>query len=92
LAALSNRPGSPPTLKTKLNPNRTKSMKTYSFKVILEPDEDSDGILPAVTPSARRLSVCGGSTFGESREAALKNINEVVPMIVQEPHRRLRKS
>lgn len=60
------------------------SMKTYNFKVILEPDEDFDGNPSgwhAFCPAHERL---GGSTFGETREAALKNINEVVRMIVQE--------
>ena len=59
-------------------------MKTYNFKVILEPDEDFDGNPSgwhAFCPALERL---GGSTFGETREEALRNINEVVRMIVQE--------
>ncbi len=59
-------------------------MKTYNFKVVIEPDEDFDGNPAgwhAYCPALERL---GGSTWGETRELALKNINEVVHMIVQE--------
>ncbi|HTU48914.1 MAG TPA: type II toxin-antitoxin system HicB family antitoxin [Bryobacteraceae bacterium] len=59
-------------------------MKTYNFKVVIEPDEDFDGKPAgwhAYCPALERL---GGSTWGETRELALKNINEVVHMIVQE--------
>jgi predicted RNase H-like HicB family nuclease len=59
-------------------------MKTYNFKVVIEPDEDFDGNAAgwhAYCPALERL---GGSTWGETREVALKNINTVVHMIVQE--------
>jgi predicted RNase H-like HicB family nuclease len=59
-------------------------MKTYNFKVVIEPDEDFDGNPAgwhAYCPALERL---GGSTWGETREVALKNINTVVHMIVQE--------
>jgi predicted RNase H-like HicB family nuclease len=59
-------------------------MKTYNFKVVLEPDEDFDGNASgwhAYCPALERL---GGSTWGETREEALKNIGEVVHMIVEE--------
>jgi predicted RNase H-like HicB family nuclease len=59
------------------------AMKTYNFKVVIEPDEDFDGN-PAgwhvYCPALERL---GGSTWGETREEALKNINEVVRMVVE---------
>lgn len=59
-------------------------MKTYNFKVVIEPDEDFDGNRSgwhAYCPALERL---GGSTWGETRDEALKNIGEVVRMIVQE--------
>jgi predicted RNase H-like HicB family nuclease len=60
------------------------AMKTYNFKVVIEPDEDFDGNPSgwhAYCPALERL---GGSTWGETREEALKNINDVVHMIVEE--------
>ena len=53
-------------------------MKTYIFKVVLEPDEDRwSAHCPALFPQ-------GAATWGNTREEALKHINEVVQMIVQE--------
>ncbi|MSV34602.1 MAG: type II toxin-antitoxin system HicB family antitoxin [Bryobacterales bacterium] len=58
-------------------------MKTYSFKVVVEPDEDSQGNAAwhAYCPA---LEGVGGATSGRTREEALSNINEVIHMIVQE--------
>ena len=53
-------------------------MKTYTFKVVVEPDE---GGYHAYCPALRRY---GAVTQGSSQEDALKNINEVVQMIVDE--------
>jgi predicted RNase H-like HicB family nuclease len=58
-------------------------MKTYSFKVIVEPDEDAQGN-PAWYAYCPALESVGGATSGRTREEALSNINEVVHMIVQE--------
>ena len=58
-------------------------MKTYSFKVVIEPDEDSEGN-PAWHAYCPALVNIGAATSGRTREEALKNINEVVRMIVQE--------
>ena len=58
-------------------------MKTYSFKVVVEPDEDADGN-PAWHAYCPALVNIGAATSGRTREEALKNINEVVRMIVQE--------
>jgi len=58
-------------------------MKTYSFKVVLEPDEDAQGN-PAWYAYCPALETVGGATSGRTREEALKNINDVVQMIVQE--------
>ncbi len=56
-------------------------MKTYSFKVIVEPDEDANGE-PAWHAYCPALESVGGATSGRNREE--ENINEVVRMIVQE--------
>ena len=58
-------------------------MKTYTFKVVVEPDEDAQGN-PAWHAYCPALSRVGGATSGRTREEALKNINEVVRMIVEE--------
>jgi len=53
-------------------------MKTYTFKVVVEPDE---GGYHAYCPALRRY---GAVTQGATPEEALKNINEVVQMIMDE--------
>jgi predicted RNase H-like HicB family nuclease len=58
-------------------------MKTYSFKVVLEPDEDAQGN-PAWFAYCPALESVGGATSGRTREEAIRNVNEVVRMIVQE--------
>jgi predicted RNase H-like HicB family nuclease len=60
------------------------AMKTYNFKVVIEPDEDFDGNPSGWHVYCPALEKLGGSTWGETREEALKNINEVVRMIVEE--------
>ncbi len=58
-------------------------MKTYSFRVVVEPDEDALGnrAWHAYCPA---LESIGAATSGRTRDEALKNINEVVRMIVEE--------
>jgi predicted RNase H-like HicB family nuclease len=53
-------------------------MNTYGFPVSLEPDEEG---WRAFYPPWEEI---GASTWGESREEALKNIQEVLAMIVEE--------
>jgi predicted RNase H-like HicB family nuclease len=53
-------------------------MKTYAFKVVVEPDE---GGYHAYCPALRHL---GAVTQGVTEEEALKNIDEVIHMIVDE--------
>ena len=53
-------------------------MKTYVFRVKLEPDEEG---WRAFYPPLEEL---GASTWGESQEAALNHIKEVLTMIVEE--------
>lgn len=58
-------------------------MKTYSFKVVIEPDEDAQGN-PAWHAYCPALERVGASTSGSTKQEALVKINEVVHMIVQE--------
>jgi predicted RNase H-like HicB family nuclease len=51
-------------------------MKTYLFQVVVEPDGDE---WFAYCPALRAL---GGATCGRTREDALRNIQEVVGMVV----------
>ncbi len=53
-------------------------MKTYVFRVELEPDDEG---WRAFYPP---LEEFGASTWGESQEAALEHIQEVLTMIVEE--------
>ncbi len=50
----------------------------YTFRVVVEPDK---GGFHAYCPAPRRL---GAVTQGSTHEEALKNINEVVRMVVDE--------
>ena len=53
-------------------------MKPYVFKVVIEPDEDR---WFAYCPALREQ---GAATWGYTPEEALKNIQEVVQMVVEE--------
>lgn len=62
--------------------------KTYIFRVVLEedrwPDElPSEAVWRAYVPSLEHL---GAATWGETQEEALKNIHEVLAMILEELH------
>jgi len=53
-------------------------MKTYLFKVVVEPDDDRwNAYCPALLQQ-------GASTWGYTQEEALKHIEEVVRMVVRE--------
>ena len=53
-------------------------MTTYTFKVVVEPDEDRwRAFVPA-------LEAQGASTWGYTREEALEHIREVLEMLVAE--------
>ena len=58
-------------------------MKTYSLKVVVEPDEDAEGN-PAWHAYCPVLVSIGAATSGRTEYEALSNINEAVRMIVQE--------
>ena len=53
-------------------------MKTYLFRIEVEHDEEG---WRAFCPP---LEVLGASTWGETKEDALRNIQEVLSMIVEE--------
>ena len=52
-------------------------MKTYIFKAVVEPDDDRwSAYCPALVTQ-------GASTWGDTREAALKNLEDVVRMVLE---------
>ena len=53
-------------------------MKTYTFQVVIEPDEDR---WQAYCPE---LVQYGGATWGYTREEAEKNIREVLAMVLED--------
>ena len=53
-------------------------MKTYVFRVVVEPDEDR---WHAYCPALEKY---GAATWGYTQEEALKNIKDVVEMVVAE--------
>jgi predicted RNase H-like HicB family nuclease len=54
---------------------------TYSFRVIIEADEDAQGS-PAWYAYCPALERQGAATSGTTREEALKHIDEVVQLVV----------
>ena len=53
-------------------------MKTYVFRVVIEPDEDRWSVH---CPALLKYSA---ATWGNTQEEALKHIHEVVHMVVEE--------
>jgi predicted RNase H-like HicB family nuclease len=58
-------------------------MKTYNFKIVVEPDEDFDGEPSGFHAFCPALKQQGASTWGATEAEALKNIDSVVHMVVQ---------
>lgn len=59
-------------------------MKTYNFKVVIEPDEDFDGNLDGWHAYCPALEKRGASTWGATKAEALKkNIDSVIHMVVE---------
>jgi predicted RNase H-like HicB family nuclease len=52
-------------------------MRIYKFKIIVDPDEDR---WISYSPLLKEK---GGATWGYTKEEALKNINEVLEMVVE---------
>jgi predicted RNase H-like HicB family nuclease len=59
------------------------AMKTYNFKIFIEPDEDFDGNPSGWHVYCLGLKKLGGATWSETRDEALKNINKVVRLVVE---------
>ena len=59
------------------------SMRTYNFKVVIERDEDFDGNPSGWHVYVPALERQGASTWGETQEEALKNIDEVLHLVVE---------
>jgi len=53
-------------------------MKSYLFPVVVEPDED---VWRAYVPE---LESKGAATWGHTKEEALKNIQEVAQMVIEQ--------
>jgi predicted RNase H-like HicB family nuclease len=64
-------------------PDNNIQAKSYSFKVVIEPDEFEDG-RPAYHVVCPALKEYGAATWGNTQEEALNRIQEVVQMIVEE--------
>jgi len=58
-------------------------MKTYNFKVVIEPDEDFDGHPSGWHAYCPAIEKQGASTWGATEAEALKNIDSVVHMVVE---------
>lgn len=61
----------------------SRTVKTYTFRVVVEPDEDASGN-PAWHAYCPALESLSAASSGRTRDEALKNINEVVHRIVEE--------
>jgi predicted RNase H-like HicB family nuclease len=57
-------------------------VKTYTFKVVVEPDEDFDGNSSGWHAYCPALERQGASTWGETETEALKRTNDLVRMVV----------
>jgi len=53
----------------------TYTMKSYLFKIVIEKDED---VYHAYCPALK-----GASTWGYTKEEAIRNIQEVIQMVVE---------
>ena len=71
------------TLKAESTHRLSGIMKTYNFKVVLEPDEDFDGHPSGWHAYVPALKSQGASTWGETEAEALKNIDEVIHLVVE---------
>jgi len=58
-------------------------MRTYSYRVVVEPDEDFDGNPKGWHAYCPALERQGASTWGATESEALQNINALVQMVVE---------
>lgn len=59
------------------------AMKTYNFRVVLEPDEDFDGNSSGFHAYVPLLERQGASTWGETEAEALKNIETALRLVLE---------
>ena len=57
-------------------------MKTYNFRIVIEPDEDFDGKPSGFHAYAPVLQKKGASTWGETEAEAMKNIEEALRLVL----------
>jgi predicted RNase H-like HicB family nuclease len=70
-------------LKQNLTPIVVMPMKTYNFRVVVEPDEDLDGNSAGWHAYCPLLEQQGASTWGLTESEALSNLSTVVRMVVE---------
>jgi len=58
-------------------------MKTYNFRVVIEPDEDFDGNPAGFHAWCPALERVGGSTWGATEAEALRNIDQVIRLVIE---------
>jgi predicted RNase H-like HicB family nuclease len=58
-------------------------MKTYNSKVVIEPDEDFDGNPAGFHAYCPALERVGGSTWGATEAEALRNIDQVIRLVIE---------
>ena len=58
-------------------------MKTYNFKIVIEPDEDFDGNPHGFHVYCPALEKSGASTWGATEAEALKNIDDVIHLVIE---------
>jgi predicted RNase H-like HicB family nuclease len=58
-------------------------VKTYNFKVVVEPDEDFDGNPSGWHAHCPVLERQGASTWGSTEMEALKNIDHAIRLVVE---------
>lgn len=60
-------------------------IKTYVFKVVIEPDIKADGT-QAYHAFCPLLEKYGAATWGYTQEEAIKNIQDVIQIVIEELH------
>ena len=59
------------------------SIKSYTFKAVIEPDNFPDG-RTAFYAYIPELEAIGGASWGYTEEEAMKNLQEVAAMVIEE--------
>jgi predicted RNase H-like HicB family nuclease len=72
--------------KARTVPKKGQFLKSYTFRVVIEPDPFEDGRM-AYHAYVPLLEEKGAATFGYTIEEALTNLHEVVHMVLQSMQR-----